>query len=55
MSTQEALLSLFHAPVAFERGIHGGVSCNCLAHQYGNAADRPLRRPVYPTDLTDAQ
>lgn len=32
-----------------------GVSCDCLAHRYGNAADHPVRRPVYPTDLTDAQ
>jgi transposase len=31
------------------------VSCGCLAHRYGNAADRPERRPVYPTDLTDGQ
>jgi transposase len=31
------------------------VSCDCLAHRYGNAADRPVRRAVYPTDLTDAQ
>lgn len=32
-----------------------GVSCDCLAHRYGNAGDQPQRRPVYPTDLTDAQ
>jgi hypothetical protein len=31
------------------------VRCDCLAHRYGNAADRPERRPVYPTDLTDGQ
>lgn len=31
------------------------VSCDCLAHRYGNAADRAMRIPVYPTDLTDAQ
>lgn len=33
----------------------GGVSCDCFAHRFGNAGDRPMRRAVYPTDLTDAQ
>lgn len=55
MSTQEALLSLLYALAVAQRGIRGGVSCNCLAHRHGNAADRPMRKPVYPTDLTDAQ
>lgn len=32
-----------------------GVSCDCLAHRYGNAADQPRRAAVYPTDLTDEQ
>ena len=32
-----------------------GVSCDCLAHRYGNAADGPTRAPRYPTDLTDAR
>ncbi|GAA2067886.1 IS5 family transposase [Catenulispora yoronensis] len=32
-----------------------GVSCDCLAHRFGNAGDQPVRTPVYPTDLTDAQ
>jgi hypothetical protein len=31
------------------------VSCDCLAHRYGDAADRRPRRRAYPTDLTDAQ
>jgi transposase len=31
------------------------VGCDCLAHRHGNAADRPARRAVYPTDLTDDQ
>ncbi|MEV5011542.1 transposase [Streptomyces sp. NPDC055692] len=30
-------------------------SCDCLAHVYGNAADRPERKRRYPTDMTDAQ
>lgn len=32
-----------------------GVSCDCLAHRFGNAADHPGRRPVYDTDMTDEQ
>lgn len=31
------------------------LSCDCLAHRFGNAADRPDRRPVYPTDMSDAE
>ena len=30
-------------------------SCDCLAHVYGNAADRPERARWYPSDLTDAE
>ncbi|CAM5511747.1 DDE transposase [Streptomyces canarius] len=30
-------------------------SCDCLAHRFGNAADRPVRVPVYPSDMTDAE
>lgn len=30
-------------------------SCDCLAHSFGNAADRPERVPVYPSDMTDAE
>lgn len=30
-------------------------SCGCLAHRFGNAADRPHRRPTYPSDMTDAE
>lgn len=47
-------MPLLYAAAITERN-QGGVSCDCLAHRYGNAADRPMRRPVYPTDLTDAQ
>ena len=31
------------------------VSCDCLAHRHGNAADRPVRRSAYPTDMSDAE
>lgn len=31
------------------------VSCDCLAHRFGNAADQPGREPAYGTDLTDAE
>jgi transposase len=44
-----------YAPTVAQRGIRPGVSCDCLAHRFGNAADRAMRIPVYPTDLTDAQ
>lgn len=47
-------MSLLYAPVAVDAS-RRAVGCDCLAHRYGNAADRPERRPVYPTDLTDAQ
>ena len=30
-------------------------SCDCLAHRFGNAGDRPDRRPRYPSDMTDAE
>lgn len=30
-------------------------SCDCLAHVYGNAADRPERARAYPSDMTDAE
>ncbi|WP_425834090.1 IS5 family transposase [Streptomyces fractus] len=31
------------------------MSCDCLAHRFGNAADQPDRARAYDTDLTDAQ
>lgn len=31
------------------------LSCDCLAHRFGNAGDRPHRRPRYPSDMTDAE
>ncbi len=31
------------------------VSCDCLAHAYGNAADHPDRERRYPSDMTDTE
>jgi transposase len=31
------------------------VSCDCLAHVYGSAADQPDRARRYPSDMTDAE
>ena len=47
-------MSLLYAPVAVDAS-RRAVRCDCLAHRDGNAADRPERRPVYPTDPTDGQ
>lgn len=47
-------MSLLYAPAVADAS-RRAVACDCLAHRYGNAADRPRRRPVYPTDLTDGQ
>lgn len=47
-------MSLLYAPVAADAR-RRAVGCDCLAHRYGNAADRAMRAAVYPTDLTDAQ
>jgi len=30
-------------------------SCDCLAHRFGNAGDRPDREPCYPSDMSDAE
>ena len=53
-SAPEALLSQFYAvsPVVFNSV---RSSCDCLAHRFGNAADRPDRVPAYGLDMTDAQ
>jgi transposase len=40
------------APVDFNSS---AVSCDCLAHVYGNAVDRPERVRRYPSDMTDAE
>lgn len=50
----EALLSQFYAPVLAQSN-SVARSCDCLAHVYGNAADRPERARRYPTDMTDAE
>ncbi|MFP8887034.1 IS5 family transposase [Streptomyces mangrovi] len=31
------------------------LECDCLAHRFGNAGDRPYRRPIYPSDTSDAE
>jgi transposase len=53
-SAPEVLLSQFYA---VSPGVFNSVrsSCDCLAHRFGNAADRPDRVPVYGSDMTDAQ
>jgi len=40
------------APTVFNSSV---VSCDCLAHVYGNAADRPDRAPLYPSDMSDEE
>ncbi len=40
------------APVDFNSSV---VSCDCLAHVYGNAADHPDRVRRYPSDMTDEE
>lgn len=40
------------APVEFNSAV---VSCDCLAHVYGNAADHPDRVRRYPSDMTDTE
>ncbi|MFG2943307.1 transposase [Streptomyces sp. NPDC048282] len=31
------------------------LSCDCLAHRFGNAADRPVRTACYVSDMTEAE
>lgn len=31
------------------------LPCDCLAHRFGNAADRPDRIPCYGSDMTEAE
>ena len=31
------------------------LSCDCLAHRFGNAGDRPYRRPKFPSDMSGAE
>lgn len=44
-SSVSALMSSNSAP----------LTCDCLAHRFGNAGDRPYRRPRYPSDMSDAE
>jgi len=55
----EALSSLLHAPDPVDFN-SPAVSCDCLAHVYGNAADHPDRVRRHrvrrrPADMTDAE
>lgn len=50
----EALLSLLYAPAPADFN-SPAVSCDCLAHVYGNAADHLDRVRWYPSDMTDAE
>jgi hypothetical protein len=54
LERQEALLfqSWVTVPVSSNFRVS---SYDCLAHRFGNAADRPERVPVYPSDTTDAE
>ncbi|MFE6156778.1 transposase [Streptomyces sp. NPDC057889] len=47
-------MSLFYAVEAGELN-SARLACDCLAHRFGNAADRPDRARAYDTDLTDAE
>jgi transposase len=47
-------LSLLYAPAPADFNF-SAVSCDCLAHVYGNAADHPDRVSRYPSDMSDAE
>ena len=51
---QEALLSQSCVTTLFPSNSRVSA-CDCLAHQFGNAADRPDRVRQYPSDMTDAE
>jgi hypothetical protein len=51
---QEALVLQSSVSVAGESN-SAARSCDCLAHVYGNAADRPERQRRYLSDMTDAE
>jgi transposase len=51
---QEALLSPLYAITPAESNSRHR-KCDCLAHVYGNAGDRPDRVRSYDTDMTDAE
>ncbi|MCX4461232.1 IS5 family transposase [Streptomyces sp. NBC_01728] len=47
-------MSLLYAPEPTEFN-SSAMSCDCLAHVYGNAADHPDRVRRYPSDMSDAE
>ncbi|GAA3131364.1 hypothetical protein GCM10017687_53700 [Streptomyces echinatus] len=51
---QEALLSKCRV-VVVAGSSPSTPGCDCLAHRFGNAADRPERRPRYGSDMSDAE
>jgi transposase len=51
---QEASVPQSSVPMAGQSN-SAAPSCDCLAHAYGNAADRPERQRRYPSDMTDAE
>lgn len=53
-STKETLLqqSCVSVPVSSNSRVS---SCECLAHRFGNAGDRPGRTPCYASDMTEAE
>ena len=44
-----------HCAVFAPSASSSGMSCDCLAHRLGNAADQPDRTRRYGSDLTDAE
>ncbi|GAA2127508.1 IS5 family transposase [Kitasatospora saccharophila] len=44
-----------HCGVPAPSASSSGMSCDCLAHRLGNAADQPDRTRRYASDLTDAE
>ncbi|MCX5215396.1 IS5 family transposase [Kitasatospora sp. NBC_00240] len=44
-----------HCAVFAPSASSSGMSCDCLAHRLGNAADQPDRARRYGSDLTDAE
>lgn len=50
----EALLPQLYAPAPAHFNL-SDLSCDCLAHVYGNAADHPARKPHYPSDMSDEE
>ena len=50
----EALLFQSCVPVRFASNSRVSA-CDCLAHRFGNAGDRPERARRYPSDMTDAE